>query len=167
VPNQQIPVGARESLSRWPTNEPYSVITSKELGLCETILGKEFPSTLEHKQPGRSAKGSGQLRRRRRDVFTLRLLWASLNAFPSSQWTSPAPILGIEHEVYRSFCAVIRRWPLRQYIPRTDRYEAAFASLAPLPLALATRPSYLWTSLWLFELLLAERGIWSGFLRHG
>ena len=56
-----------------------------------------------------------------------------------------------------------------QYLPRTDRYEAAFASLAPLPLALATtymwhisRPSYLWTSLWLFELLLAERGIWSG-----
>jgi hypothetical protein len=73
-----------------------------------------------------------------------------------------------------SFRAVICRWPLGQYLPRTDRYEAAFASLAPLPLALATtymwhipRPSYLWTSLWLFELLLAERGIWSGFLRHG
>jgi hypothetical protein len=46
VPNRQIPVGARESLSRWPTDEPYSVIASKELGLCETMLGKEFPSTL-------------------------------------------------------------------------------------------------------------------------
>jgi len=65
--------------------------------------------TDEHKQPGRSAKGSGQLRRGGRDVFKLRLLWASLNAFPCSQWTSPASILGIEPEVYRSFYAVIRR----------------------------------------------------------
>jgi hypothetical protein len=46
VPNQQIPAGVRESLSRWPTNEPYSVIASKELGLCKTMVGKEFPSTL-------------------------------------------------------------------------------------------------------------------------
>ena len=30
----------------WPTDEPYSVIASNELGLCETMLGKEFPSTL-------------------------------------------------------------------------------------------------------------------------
>jgi hypothetical protein len=46
MPNQQIPVSARESLSRWPTDEPYPVIASKELGLCKTIVGKEFPSTL-------------------------------------------------------------------------------------------------------------------------
>jgi hypothetical protein len=33
--------------SQWPTDElPYSVIAFKELGLCETMLGKEFPSTL-------------------------------------------------------------------------------------------------------------------------
>jgi hypothetical protein len=32
VPNQQIPAGARESLSQWPADEPYSVIASKELG---------------------------------------------------------------------------------------------------------------------------------------
>jgi hypothetical protein len=38
--NQQIPAGARESLSQSPTDEPYSVIASKELGLCETMLGK-------------------------------------------------------------------------------------------------------------------------------
>ena len=56
VLNQQIPAGARESLSRWPTDEPYSVIASKELGLCETMLGKEFPSTDEHELPGGSAK---------------------------------------------------------------------------------------------------------------
>jgi hypothetical protein len=46
VLNQQIPAGARESLSQWPTDEPCSVIASKELGLCQTMLGKEFPSTL-------------------------------------------------------------------------------------------------------------------------
>jgi len=46
VLNQQIPAGARKSLSQWPTDEPYSVIASKELGLCQTMLGKEFPSTL-------------------------------------------------------------------------------------------------------------------------
>src|SRR2546423_8339675 len=46
VPNQQIPAGPRESLPQWPTDEPYSVIASNELGLCETMLGKEFPSTL-------------------------------------------------------------------------------------------------------------------------
>jgi hypothetical protein len=57
-----------------------------------------------------------------------------------------------------------RTWRLYPLPP--NRYEAAFASLAPLPLALAktymwhiSRPSYLWTSLWLFEFLLAERGI--------
>ena len=46
MPNQQIPAGARESLSQWPTDEPYSVIASKELGLCEAMLGEEYPSTL-------------------------------------------------------------------------------------------------------------------------
>ena len=46
MPNEQIPAGARESLSQWPTDEPYSVIASEELGLCETRLGEEYPSTL-------------------------------------------------------------------------------------------------------------------------
>jgi len=31
---------------QWPTDEPYSLIASKELGQCETMLGKEHPSTL-------------------------------------------------------------------------------------------------------------------------
>jgi hypothetical protein len=31
-----------QALGKWPTDEPYSVITSKELGLCETMLGKSF-----------------------------------------------------------------------------------------------------------------------------
>src|SRR5277367_3286105 len=30
---------------QWPTDEPYSVIASKELGRCETMLGKEHLST--------------------------------------------------------------------------------------------------------------------------
>src|SRR5271155_3092903 len=47
--------------------------------------------TDQHKQPGRSAKGSGQLRRGGRDVFTLRLLWTSLNALPRSGRTPREP----------------------------------------------------------------------------
>ena len=31
---------------QWPTDEPYSVIASKELGLCATMLSKEHPSKL-------------------------------------------------------------------------------------------------------------------------
>jgi hypothetical protein len=31
---------------QWPTDEPYSVIASKELGLYETMLSKEYLSTL-------------------------------------------------------------------------------------------------------------------------
>ena len=31
---------------QWPTDEPYSVIASKEFGLCETMLGKDYLSTL-------------------------------------------------------------------------------------------------------------------------
>jgi hypothetical protein len=69
VPNQQIPTGPRESLPQWPADEPYSVIASNELGLCETMLGKEFPFTLaSHKQPGCSAEGLGQVRPGGRDV---------------------------------------------------------------------------------------------------
>jgi len=40
--NQQIPADGRESLSVGLI----SVITSKQLGLCGTMLGKEHPSTL-------------------------------------------------------------------------------------------------------------------------
>jgi hypothetical protein len=40
------------------------VITSKKLGLCETMLGKEFPSINEHKEPSGSAKGSGAITKR-------------------------------------------------------------------------------------------------------
>jgi hypothetical protein len=60
VLNQQIPAGALESLSQWPTDEPYSVIASKELGLCETMLGKEFPSTDEHEQPAAVLRDQGK-----------------------------------------------------------------------------------------------------------
>jgi hypothetical protein len=42
VPSRQTPGGAR----KWPTDEPYSMVASKELGLCETMLGKKHPSTL-------------------------------------------------------------------------------------------------------------------------
>jgi hypothetical protein len=38
--------GARQALYQWPTDEPYSVIAFRELRLCETMLGKEHPSTL-------------------------------------------------------------------------------------------------------------------------
>ena len=93
VHNQQIPAGVQESLSQWPTDDPYSVIASKELGLCETMLGKEFPSTLTSMNNLAAVlKDRGNYEEAERDVFTLRLLWASLNAFPCCQWTSPAPI---------------------------------------------------------------------------
>ena len=32
---------------QWPTDEPYSVIVSNELGLCVTILGKELSINLQ------------------------------------------------------------------------------------------------------------------------
>jgi hypothetical protein len=69
-PNQQIPASAG-SPYQWPADEPCSVIASKEPGLCETMLGKEHPPTLdEHKHPGSSAEGSGQVLAGGRDVST-------------------------------------------------------------------------------------------------
>jgi hypothetical protein len=44
-----------------PTPEPYSVIASKELGLCDTMLDKSIHPHNEHKQPGGSAEGSGKV----------------------------------------------------------------------------------------------------------
>jgi hypothetical protein len=58
--------------------------------------------------PAAVLRDQGNYEEAESDVFTLRLLWASLNAFPCSQWTSPAPILGIGPWVHRSFFAVIR-----------------------------------------------------------
>jgi hypothetical protein len=46
APNQQMPVGAGSPYRGGLLTNLHSVIASKELGLCKTILGKELPSTL-------------------------------------------------------------------------------------------------------------------------
>jgi hypothetical protein len=51
------------SPGQWPTDEPYSVIASKELGLCVTMLGKKHPSTLTSiNNPAAALKDQGKYR---------------------------------------------------------------------------------------------------------
>jgi hypothetical protein len=92
--------------------QPYSVIASKELRLCKTMLGKEFPSILT------IINNLAGVLRDQDNYEEAQEMYLYYDYYRYRSTYSPlanALILGIEPEIYRSFCAVIRRWFFRKY----------------------------------------------------